>query len=113
VEESHLNAVTAVSGSGPAYVFEFIEAFIEAGVAQGLPVSLARTLVVQTVLGSAHMIETTGLDPEDLAAQVKSPGGTTVAGCEVLEKGGLAQLLQNTVAAAKNRADELSRPTHL
>jgi pyrroline-5-carboxylate reductase len=110
VEESHMNAVTALSGSGPAYIFMVIEALIEAGVEQGLSVPLARTLAVQTVLGAAKMVEVTGEEPSKLADMVKSPGGTTVAGCAVLENGGLHALFTKAVAAAKVRADELSLP---
>lgn len=107
LEESHLNAVTALSGSGPAYVFYFIEALIEAGVAQGLPVALARSLAQHTVLGAAQMVVQTGETPSVLAEQVKSPGGTTMAGCRVLEEGGLNTLIAAAVEAACLRAQEL------
>jgi pyrroline-5-carboxylate reductase len=107
VEEEQINAVTALSGSGPAYFFHILDGLIEGAVAQGLPVALARTLALQTALGSVKMMELTGEDPNVLAAQVKSPGGTTMAGCAVLESRGLHEMLLETVAAARQRADEL------
>jgi pyrroline-5-carboxylate reductase len=107
VEEANMDAVTAVSGSGPAYVYHFIEELIRAGVEQGLSESLARELVVQTVLGAASLVEKTGEAPASLAAKVKSPGGTTLAACEVLEKGQWGEILRAAVAAARKRAGEL------
>jgi pyrroline-5-carboxylate reductase len=109
VEECHLDAVTALSGSGPAYFFEMMEALIEAGVEQGLSVGLARTLVVQTCLGAAKMVEQTGDAPGLLAERVKSPKGTTEAGCAVLQEGRMRELLMAAVAAARARAGELSQ----
>jgi pyrroline-5-carboxylate reductase len=110
VEENLINAVTALSGSGPAYVFHFIDALTRAGTAVGLPETLAAELARQTVLGSAELAAQSPLPPLELAAQVKSPKGTTLAGCAVLEENdALNQLLARCVAAAKNRAEELAR----
>ncbi|MEJ0001269.1 MAG: pyrroline-5-carboxylate reductase [Verrucomicrobiota bacterium] len=109
-DEAHLDAVTALSGSGPAYVFHFIEALHRGGVALGLPDDLARRLAVQTVLGSAQLAAGSPLAPIELAAQVKSPKGTTLAGCAVLEEGdALNRLIARCMAAAKARAEELAR----
>ena len=113
-EEAWINSVTALSGSGPAYAFYFAEALAEAGVQQGLPREFALELAVQTLLGSAVMMQNPGPDsrplaPLDLANQVKSPKGTTVAGCTVLEEQGFFRIVQAAVAAARKRADELGR----
>ena len=110
VEETQIDAVTALSGSGPAYVFHFIDALLRGGIALGLPEELTRGLVLQTVLGSAQLAAQSPLTPLDLAAQVKSPRGTTVAGCAVLEENGaLNELVARCLAAAKARAGELAR----
>jgi pyrroline-5-carboxylate reductase len=110
VEESQINAVTALSGSGPAYVFHFIDALVRAALPLGLDEELARALALQTVLGSAQLAAQSELSPLDLAAQVKSPGGTTLAGCAVLEENGaLNDLMVRCLAAAKARADVLAR----
>lgn len=110
VEEDQINAVTALSGSGPAYVFHFIDALIRAAVALDLPEDIARELALQTVLGSAQLAAESQLSPLDLAAQVKSPRGTTLAGCAVLEKDdALNKLMANCLAAAKARAEALAR----
>lgn len=109
VEEKDLDAVTAVSGSGPAYVYHFLNALIEGGVAEGLTAEAARQLAVQTVIGAAKMVAgNPALSPLDLAAQVKSPNGTTVAACAVLEAGKWEEILRDAVAAARKRAAELS-----
>ena len=84
--KSQINAVTALSGSGPAYVFHFIDALIRGGAALGLPEELAKELALQTVLGSAQLAAQSKFPPLELAAQVKSPRGTTLAGCAVLEE---------------------------
>lgn len=107
VEEAQINAVTATSGSGPAYVFYFIEAMTNAGVKLGLSKELARELAVQTTIGSALMVRETKLEPSALADAVKSPKGTTIAACEVLEKEEWREILVKAVIAAKKRADEL------
>lgn len=110
VEESQIDAVTALSGSGPAYVFHFIDALLRGGIALGLPEELARDLALQTVLGSAQLAAQSPLAPLDLAAQVKSPRGTTLAGCAVLEENGaLNALIAHCMAAAKSRAEALAR----
>jgi pyrroline-5-carboxylate reductase len=110
VEENLINAVTALSGSGPAYVFHFIDALTRAGTGVGLPATLAGELAVQTVLGSAQLAAQSPLPPLELAAQVKSPKGTTLAGCAVLEENDALNLLMaRCLAAAKNRAEELAR----
>jgi pyrroline-5-carboxylate reductase len=110
VEEKQLDAVTALSGSGPAYVFHFIEAMTRGGVALGLAPELAKNLAIQTMLGSAQLAAHSHLAPMDLAAQVKSPRGTTLAGCAILEENGaLDQLVARCMAAAKTRAEELAR----
>jgi pyrroline-5-carboxylate reductase len=112
VEEKDLDAVTAVSGSGPAYVYHFLNALIEGGAAQGLAPEVARRLAVQTVIGAAKMVgENPALSPLDLAAQVKSPNGTTVAACAVLESRKWEEALRDAVAAARKRAAELSGNT--
>jgi pyrroline-5-carboxylate reductase len=110
VEEKQLDAVTALSGSGPAYVFHFIEAMTRGGVALGLAPELAKNLAIQTVLGSAQLAAHSHHTPMELAAHVKSPKGTTLAGCAVLEENdALDQLVARCMAAARTRAEELAR----
>jgi pyrroline-5-carboxylate reductase len=110
VEETQLDAVTALSGSGPAYIFHFIEALTRGGIALGLAPDLAKNLALQTALGSAQLAAHSHLAPMELAAQVKSPRGTTLAGCAILEENdALNQLISRCMAAAKNRAGELAR----
>lgn len=110
VEESQIDAITALSGSGPAYVFHFLDALIRAAVNLGLPEKLARELALQTVLGSAQLAAQSPLAPLELAAQVKSPRGTTLAGCAVLEENdALNALMARCLAAARARAGALAR----
>jgi pyrroline-5-carboxylate reductase len=110
VEENQIDAITALSGSGPAYVFHFIDALLRGAIALGIPEELARALTLQTVLGSAQLAAESPLSPLDLAAQVKSPRGTTLAGCAVLEENSaLNDLINRCLAAAKARAEELAR----
>lgn len=107
--ERQLDAVTGVSGSGPAYVFLVAEAMIEAGVAAGLPRNVSHTLVVGTLLGSARMLSETGDDPAELRAAVTSPGGTTAAGLRTLEFKAVRSAFIEAVAAAVERSRQLGR----
>jgi pyrroline-5-carboxylate reductase len=107
VPETLLDVVTAVSGSGPAYVYALAEALVNSGERAGLPLDLARTLVAQTVLGAGKMLTETGDGPEVLRDRVTSPGGTTMAGLEALEEGGLRAAVDAAVIRAAHRAREL------
>ena len=104
-DEKYLSMATALSGSGPAYVFLFIEALIDAGVHVGLPRDMAQKLVMQTVLGSTRTAEKTGRHPADLRNMVTSPAGTTTEALLQLERGGFRFLLLEAVAAAYRRAE--------
>ncbi len=107
VKEELLDVVTGVSGSGPAYIYLVIEALSDAGVLMGLPRDLSLQLAAQTVAGSAEMVLKTGRHPALLREEVTSPGGTTIAGLEALEKGALRATLFSAVRAATTRAREL------
>jgi len=107
--EEHLDAVTGLSGSGPAYVFLFIEALIDAGRAVGLEPDAARTLALQTVFGAAKLALESDRSPAELRQQVSSKGGTTVAGLAELENGGFRELLARAVDAATKRSRELGK----
>lgn len=109
LDEKHLDAVTALSASGPAYVFLIIEALSDGGVKMGLPRKVAARLAAQTVLGAAKMALETGRHPGELKDQVTSPGGTTIAGLHVLEDRGLRGILMEAVEAATRRARELGK----
>ena len=109
VAENLLDAVTGLSGSGPAFVYLVIEAMSDGGVRMGLPRAIATTLAAQTVLGAARMVLETGLHPGVLKDQVSSPGGTTIAGLHALERGGLRGVLMDAVEAASMRASELGK----
>ena len=105
--EDYLDMATALSGSGPAYVFLFLEALIDAGVHIGLARPLAQELVLHTILGATHMVQESGLHPAELRNQVTSPGGTTAAGLAELEAGRLRAVVDQAVRAAFARSREL------
>ena len=107
MDESLLDAVTAVSGTGPAYVFLLAEALTEAALREGLPRDIAERFVSQTIKGAGHLLTGTNKSPTDLRSQVTSPGGTTAAAVHVLEERGFRALVEDAVRAAARRATEL------
>jgi len=109
VKEKLINAVTGVSGSGPAYVYTFIEALTDGGVAEGLPRSQALELAVQTVQGAAAMVAETGLHPAILRDMVTSPGGTTIEAVVSLEQNGFRAATINAVRTASKKAEEMGK----
>jgi pyrroline-5-carboxylate reductase len=106
--EKYMDAVTAVSGSGPAFFAFFIEAMIEGGVKIGLNETDARTLAVQTAIGTSELLES-GMSPSKLREMVTSPGGTTAAGLMAFEEKGFKDTVSFAIEAAKNRAEELGK----
>ncbi len=109
VPESQMDAVTALSGSGPAYFALLAEAMIEAGILLGVSREISTTLVVQTMLGTAKQLRDLGMHPVELRESVTSPGGTTIAAIRELEQAGVRAALLNAVQAAMTRAGELAR----
>jgi pyrroline-5-carboxylate reductase len=109
VDETQMDAVTGLSGSGPAYVFLFMEALIDAGVLMGLSRPVARDLAVHTTLGSAKLLAESEEHPGVLKDQITSPGGTTIHGLTILESGGLRGMLMDAVEAATRRSEELGK----
>lgn len=107
MDESLLDAVTAVSGTGPAYVFLLAEALTEAALREGLPRDIAERFVNQTIRGAGHLLTGTGKSPTELRSDVTSPGGTTAAAVHVLEERGFRALVEDAVRAAVKRANEL------
>ncbi|MBI4978238.1 MAG: pyrroline-5-carboxylate reductase [Spirochaetes bacterium] len=107
-DEKHLDTVTAVSGSGPAYAFAFIEAMADAAKEHGLSYDAAVMLAAQTFLGAAVMVQTSGLTPEQLRKNVTSPNGTTEAALKVYNERGVHEIIGAMIAAAKKRSEELS-----
>jgi pyrroline-5-carboxylate reductase len=110
VQEDQMDAVTALSGSGPAYVFLFMEALQAAGEDLGLAPGTAFTLAAQTLSGAAAMLQQRERSPAELRAAVTSPGGTTAAAIQVLESGGFRELVKEALRAARDRSAELGRP---
>jgi pyrroline-5-carboxylate reductase len=109
VPEAQIDAVTAVSGSGPAYLYLVVESMIDAGVLLGLPRTLATELAVQTALGAATMLRETGEHPVQLREAVTSPGGTTAAALRELEDAGIRAAFYDALEACRDRARELAR----
>ena len=107
-EETLLDAVTGLSGSGPAYVYTFIEAMCLQAQKEGLPADEALKLATQTVIGAAHMVEQTGMSPRELVEQVTSPGGTTLAGLAALSENGFESSIAAGIHAASQRSREIA-----
>jgi len=106
-DEKYIDMATAISGSGPAYFFLMVESLIDAAVAIGLPREMARQLVLQTMLGSGHLIQRSGEEPSELRRKVASPGGTTAQALEQFEQGEFTELVKRAVKAAYDKAKRL------
>ena len=109
VNENLMDSVTGLSGSGPAYVFTFIEALIDGAVLTGMPRDTARQLAIQTVIGAALMLDQTGEHPVALRDRVTSPGGTTIAGLKAMEENAFRDSVMSAVEAATERSMELGQ----
>lgn len=107
--EKYIDAVTGLSGSGPAYVFTIIQAMADAGVKLGIPRDKSVILAAQTLLGSAEMVLSSGEDPISLRGKVTSPGGTTIAAVHVLERAGFSGILMDAVEAAALKSEQLGK----
>ncbi len=107
--ESFFDAVTGLSGSGPAFVAIFLEALVDGGVKVGLPRPIAEKLAMQTVLGTIKLMKETRRDPYQIKAMVTSPGGTTIAGVKALARGAFSAVVMDAIEAATKRSEELSR----
>jgi pyrroline-5-carboxylate reductase len=107
--ERHLDAVTALSGSGPAFLAVIAEALSDAGVRVGLPRDVAHLLAAQTMLGTGRMLADTGMHPALLKESVTSPGGTSIAGIHAMERGGIRALIMDAIVAATERSTQLGR----
>ena len=110
LEEGLMDAVTGLSGSGPAYVYYFIKAMVAGGVKAGLPEDVALSLSVQTVRGAVDMVISTKRSPDELIDEVRSPRGTTVEGLRVLDERKVHRAVADAVVAAARRSKELGRP---
>ena len=106
-DEQYLDMTTAVSGSGPAYVFLFVESLVAAAVKLGFTSDVASKLVLQTLLGSGHLLQKSDKTPQELRRMVTSPGGTTAEAIAQFEKGGFADLVEKAVVAAYEKAKKL------
>lgn len=109
VQEEQMDAVTGLSGTGPAYFYYVVETLLEAGQSCGLPEETTRSLLIQTLYGSAKMLQETGLPPDELRRQVTSPNGTTMAAMNVLEESGVRQSFLQAVQRATRRAAEMGK----
>ena len=109
VNESDLDAVTGLSGSGPAFVAYLIQLFIDAGIAEGLAPEKSRELAIMTFIGTGVLLKEKNISPEKLIKMVSSPNGTTIAGREILENSDIAQIIQKTISRASDRSRELSK----
>jgi len=109
LKEDLLDTVTGLSGSGPAFVARLIEAFVEAGQKQGLGKDVATELSIQTFLGTSKLLKESGMTPDELVKIVSSPGGTTVAGREILEKSDYKDIILKTIQRATERSKELGK----